>query len=384
MRETEAALDRIRAWGETRDWRGYDPYDGLNSPFTPLLTFGTDLGRRVLTQAVKVAPVNLRPVLGIKPEWNAKAVALVASAYARLAAACNDDVARRQASALIEQLVDGSTAKTGLGWGYPFDVQTRFFGYRRGTPNAIATSFAAHALLDAHELIGSNPAWLDSAVRACDFLLESLLFEDDERTFFRYLPQEGELVHNANALASSVLARTAGFAGRTDLDFTARRALRATLAAQLDDGSWPYSESHAWVDNFHTGYVLESLGLCERIEPAVRPRLERGFDFWERGLFLADGTPKYFVDKLFPVDAHNFAQAIETWLSAVSWRPRALGLAERCARALVEQMLTRDGHIAFQRRRFWANTVPFIRWTTAPAFRALARLELVHSQTEVD
>ena len=37
-------------------------------------------------------------------------------------------------------------ADTGLGWGYHFDVQTRFFAYRAGTPNMIATSFAAHAL----------------------------------------------------------------------------------------------------------------------------------------------------------------------------------------------------------------------------------------------
>ena len=168
MMGTEAAVDRIRAWGEARDWRGYDPYDALSSPLAPLLTLGTDIGRRVLTQAVKSAPVNLRPALGIRPVWNAKAVALVASAYARLSVARDDDVARRRAIVLLEQLIDGSTATIGLGWGYPFDVQTRFFGYRRGTPNAITTSFAAHALLDAHELIGTSAAWLDGALRPID------------------------------------------------------------------------------------------------------------------------------------------------------------------------------------------------------------------------
>jgi len=380
MMGTEAAVDRIRVWGEARDWRGYDPYDALSSPLAPLLTLGTDIGRRVLTQAVKSAPVNLRPALGIRPEWNAKAVALVASAYARLSVARDDDDARRRATLLLEQLIDGSTATVGLGWGYPFDVQTRFFGYRRGTPNAIATSFAAHALLDAHELIGTSAAWLDGALRACFFLRRSLLFEDGERSYFRYIPDERELVHNANVLACSVLARTTSFVGRSDLDQIARRALTSTLRAQSPDGSWPYSESRGWVDNFHTGYVLESLAACERLEPSIRSQVERGFDFWERTLFLPDGTPKYYADKVFPVDAHNFAQAIETWLAAASWRPGAVELAEQCARALVGQMLTRDGHVAFQRRRLWANTVPFVRWTTAPAFRALARLELVQTR----
>jgi hypothetical protein len=43
-------------------------------------------------------------------------------------------------------------------------------------------------------------------------------------------------------------------------------------------------------------------------------------------------------------------------------------------------MLTTDGHVAFQERRWWTSRVPYVRWTTAPAFRALARLELVRSQ----
>src|SRR6266516_910004 len=67
----EDAVAAIRRWGEAHDWRGYDPYDALNSPISPFLTLGTGLGRRVLTQAVKRSPVNLRPLLWIRPTWNA-------------------------------------------------------------------------------------------------------------------------------------------------------------------------------------------------------------------------------------------------------------------------------------------------------------------------
>jgi hypothetical protein len=41
----------VRMWGEARDWCGYDPYDALNSPAAGLLTAGTQMGRRLLTQA---------------------------------------------------------------------------------------------------------------------------------------------------------------------------------------------------------------------------------------------------------------------------------------------------------------------------------------------
>jgi hypothetical protein len=378
-RAIASALDEIRAWGEARDWRGYDPYDALNSPLAPYLTLRTRLGRRVFTQAVKLSPLNLRPALRIAPAWNAKAIALVASAYTRLAAT-GDDTAAAPARRWLSWLVDEGSTEAGLGWGYHFDVQTRFFSYPRGTPNVIATSFAANALLDGSELLGDE-RWGEAAVRACDFLRDRLLEEDRGHVYFRYLPAERELVHNANVLGCSVFARTAVLSGRDDLVEMAQRALDVTLEAQRPDGSWPYAEGegHGWVDNFHTGYVLEGLAGCNAVIP-VESHLERGFDYWERELFLPDGTPKYFSDRVWPIDAHNYAQAIETWLAVASWRPGAFDAADRCAEQLVERMLTRDGHVAFQERRWWTSTVPFVRWTTAPALRAMAHLELVRSQ----
>jgi hypothetical protein len=378
-RAIASALDGMRAWGEARDWRGYDPYDALNSPLAPYLTLGSRLGRRAFAQAVKLSPLNLRPALRIVPAWNAKAIALVASAYVRLAAA-GDHTARDPARRWLTWLLDNGSADTGLGWGYHFDVQTRFFSYARGTPNVIATSFAAHALLDGRELLGDEH-WGEAAERSCEFLLASLLEDDGERAYFRYLSAEKELVHNANVLGCSVLARTAFLLNRDDLGETVRRALSASLDAQRPDGSWPYAEGegHGWVDNFHTGYVLEGLAVCDPVVP-VRSQLERGLDYWARELFLPDGTPKYFAERVWPIDAHNYAQAIETWLAVASWREGALDAAEHCAAQLVERMLTRDGHVAFQRRRGWTNKVPYVRWTTGPAFRALARLELVRSR----
>src|SRR4051812_14118261 len=150
------AVARIRGWGEPRGWIGYDPYDALNSPLAPVLTGGTLLGRRLLTQAVKHSPLNLRPLLRIPREHNAMAIALVASAYARLAAG-GDEAAAAGSARWLDWLVAAHTGgNAGLAWGYHFEVQTRFFGYARGEPNAIATSFAAHAFVDGLELLGDE------------------------------------------------------------------------------------------------------------------------------------------------------------------------------------------------------------------------------------
>jgi hypothetical protein len=60
-------------------------------------------------------------------------------------------------------------------------------------------------------------------------------------------------------------------------------------------------------------------------------------------------------------------------------RPDALASAERQARLLVSRMLDRRGYVHFQRRRLWTSRVPYVRWTTAPAFRALSGLLLART-----
>ncbi|HKI93239.1 MAG TPA: hypothetical protein VJ986_13135, partial [Gaiellaceae bacterium] len=328
--DIDGAVDAIRAWGERCDWVGWDPYDALNSPFAGALSLGRPLGRRVLTQVVKGSPINLRPLLRIPRERDAKGIALAASAYARLAVAHADESAAAAARRLVEWLVAAAEpCRTGSGWGYHFDVQTRFFHYRRGEPNAIATTFVAHALLDARELLGDTD--VDAAVLGAAAFLEGALLAPGSSPYFRYVGEERDLIHNANLLACSVLVRAARVLDEPALETAAVAPLHTTLAAQAPDGSWPYSERprDAWVDNFHTGYVLESLAACAGLAPSVVPRLERGVAFWERVLFLADGTPRGTTTASLPVDSHSYAQAVETWLAVAPWRPDALDRAER-------------------------------------------------------
>lgn len=359
--ELEEAVARLRAWGEARDWKGYDPYDALNSPAAPVLALGTRLGRRLLMQTVKLSPLNLRPPLGIRPEWNAKALGLVSSAYARLWAATGDESARREAERWLAWLMEHHSGDaSGMAWGYHFDAQTRFFSYPRGTANTIATSFVARAFLDAHELL-ADERWKEPALAAARYLEANMLTAEGH---FRYVRGEDELVHNANLLACAVLTR----AGRHG---PVGRSLEVSLRAQRDDGSWPYAEGPRgnWVDNFHTAYVLESLAVCEPAFPEVREALERGVAFWERELFLRDGTPKYDVGHVYPIDTHCYASAIDAWVAV-----GRLEAALRTASLLVEHMLDPSGYAWFQKRRFWTNRIPFVRWTTAPSFCALAGL----------
>jgi polysaccharide biosynthesis protein VpsJ len=370
--ELAAALGRIRSWGESRDWVGWDPYDGLNSPLAPLLSLGTCQGRRVVTQLVKRSPVNLRPALLIRPQANAKAIGLVVAGYAKLASAGDEAAvaeARRWAAWLAARRSQGSD-----GWGYHFPVQTRIFSYDRYEPNTIATTFVIQGLFDA-AAAGVAEA-MEPAVAACLYLREALLRVDGDSCYFRYLEGRDELVHNANLLACAALARAAAVTGDAAIAAPVPAAVATTLRAQRPDGSWPYAASaaHSWVDNFHTGYVLESLASCLDVVPDAGEALDAGVRYWRRELFLTDGRPRYDARSTYPLDAHCYAQAIDTNLALWERDPDAPAAAVQSAELLVRDFTRPGGFIGFQRGRFVRNNVAFIRWTNAPSFRALAGL----------
>ena len=77
------AARKLELWGSSRGWRGTDPYDGLNATRIAPVLRRSPLTMRLLTQAVKRCPLNLRPILGIPPGLSAATLAFVISAYAR-------------------------------------------------------------------------------------------------------------------------------------------------------------------------------------------------------------------------------------------------------------------------------------------------------------
>jgi hypothetical protein len=370
--QVSEAARRLEAWGASRGWTGTDPYDGLNATRLAGLLRRSVAGRKILTQAVKRSPLNLRPVLGISPGRSAAAVAAVVSAYARNGFLPAEEAAAKLSDAvrLLESLrCEGFDE---LCWGYHFDVQTRVFFYPRGAPNAIATAFAGMALLDAHERT-EEAAPLEQAVSACEFFLRHVpRTEAGEGSYFGYLVGDRTPIHNANMLVCALLARAGRHTGQQDFLDAADAGVAYTLAHQADDGSWPYGEQPhlRWVDGFHTGYVLDALRVCVQAGlPSARPdALDRGLAFYRRALFLEDGTPKYTIDSTYPVDIQCVAQGIQTFaLAGDAWALRVFEFA-------LTRMRRADGAFAFQRRRLWRNDIPHVRWGQAPMLLALTHL----------
>ena len=253
-------------------------------------------------------------------------------------------------------------------------METRAFFYPRTTPNTIATAWAGHALLDAHAATGEEEL-LDVAARAGRFFLDRVGLTDAAvGGYFGYFVGDRKVIHNANMLACSLLARLHALRPDARAGHAVEAGVAHVLAHQAPDGSWVYAEPEnmRWIDGFHTGYVLDSLWHCAQSfdRPEWDAALERGLAFYADRLFLADGTAKYFAHAVHPIDAQSIAQGIRTFALTGTRVPLARTI---CDRALAT-MRRPDGAFRFQRRRLWRNDTPHLRWVQAPMFDALARL----------
>jgi hypothetical protein len=389
--ESEQSLFRLLRYCRTESWIGYDPYDGLNSPLARAFPFNKPLGRTVLTQLVKRCPYNLRPMLGIEKDLNPKGAALALRALMLLADRDGHQLASRITDAgeyqcggfatdfnfLMSRLTSlRSNHYPEACWGYNFDWQSRAFFAPRGTPNVVCTVFAGHAYLDWYERTGSDLV-LEMAASSCRFLLDRLnRTKDKTGDCFSYTPLDHSRVHNVNLLAAELLARTFRKTAIAEFRDAAECAARFTLARQRTDGSWFYGEakSQAWIDSFHTGFVLVSLrNLIEYLKASDwSESLRAGYEFYEKRFFLADGTPGYYHNHLHPFDVHSAAQGVITFVEMTDLMPNAKAMASRVVRWAIETLQDPTGFFYFQKHRFYTVRVSFMRWAQAWMLYALS------------
>ena len=84
--KVKKSFNKLRTYCEQAEFKGFDPYDGLNSSVfkkIPLIN-NSYIARLVWIQFFKRSPINMRKIAGIKPDYNPKALGLFLSAYCNL------------------------------------------------------------------------------------------------------------------------------------------------------------------------------------------------------------------------------------------------------------------------------------------------------------
>lgn len=392
----------LKTYCEQEHFKGWDPYDGLNSRIfqaIPLLKKSA-FCRLLQIQAFKRCPFNFRRIALIPKGYNAKGIGLFLSGYCNLYKAVETNTQweetfgtvqdiRKNIEDLAELLISLQSKGnySGACWGYNFDWQARrLFLFPKHTPTVVATNFCATALMDAYE-VTKNKRYLEIALSASDFVIKDLHRTPYKDGFlFSYSPLSGnDTVFNASLLGARLLGLCYHYTQNEELIRLARQTIKACCLGQRADGAWVYGmlPVQKWVDSFHTGYNLEALFTYQELtgDKEFEKYIAKGFDYYIRHFFEADGRPKYYNNKVYPIDIHCSGQLLVT-LSRLHRTMEYRDLAENVLHWTIRNMQDKKGYFYYQLKPGVSSKIPYMRWSNAFMFNAISQYLLSVSGKE--
>jgi rhamnogalacturonyl hydrolase YesR len=379
--EILASLKKVEAWVESKNYKGYEPFDGLSSWFRPL-TLGNLFLDRILMQLVRQSPINLRPLFGVKPMDSTIGQGYMAWGYLAMLKHTGNDEYKRKAVSCLEWLIKNkSPGYEEYSWGKHFDFASRGGRYPTFEPITIWTCLICQPFLDAYEMFGEKK-YLEVADSVCRWILSLGRNKTDEGICINYTgSQENEYctIHNHSMFGAAILARVAKHTANSEYLDLARQIMDYSCVKQHPNGAWWYAEAPNmhWIDNFHSGYNIDSLkGYIENSgDNRYEDNLRRGLTFLIENFFEESGRPKYYHDRTYPVDSQCASQAIETLANFAEYDDRALPLAKKVAAWWITNMQSPKGFFYYRQYPLGIKAkTPMLHWAQATTYKALTLL----------
>jgi hypothetical protein len=290
--------------------------------------------------------------------------------------------AKSLADDILTQSVPGYS---GFCWGYPFDWQNVNGLMPKGTPHVTATPYCYEAFTRLFDLTGET-CYLDVARSIAAFVDKDLNDSPtgSDSAASSYTPNDHGKVVNASAYRAFVLFDAAWRFENDNYQAKAWKNLRFILQNQQSDGSWLYAIDNppeAFIDNFHTCFVLKNLHkLNRRLQSTdVRQAVLRGYKWYRKALFDEQDNPKSFVLaprlQIVRLEMYNVAEAITLGVLLRNEIPEAFALSMTLGKRLVRSHQLPAGH--WVTRVYLGgirHTVPFLRWPQSQLFLALTNL----------
>ena len=386
------ALDsfkKLKAYCEKEQFKGWDPYDGLNSKlFKAVLPLKhSAILRLAIIQGFKRCPINLRQIALVPKQHNAKGIGLFLQGYCNLVKAVernpslSQELGTREAlTARVNELAELLISMRSQGdyhgacWGYNFDWQARrLFLFPAYTPTVVATNFCASALFDAYEVTGVEQ-YKEVALSAAEFVTKDLhrhILSDgkeggEDSFLFSYSPLQGnDTVYNASLLGSKLLSLCYKYTGNEEYKRLAAASVRAALDGQGEDGSWVYGllPVQQWVDSFHR---IDS----DEVAKPILAGIEKGFDFYIKNLFDEQNVPKYYSNKMYPIDIHCPGQLFVT-LHRLHKTSEFTAKEDDVLNWTIRNMQDTKGYFYYQLKQGISSKISYMRWSNAFMFNAL-------------
>lgn len=380
----ENSVMRLYTFIKENGWKGYDPYDGLNSKLTALISNKSKWMRILIIQLNRRSPINFRPFLGIREEISNKGMGLFASAFLKLYKSTRDEDYLKDSAFCLDFLKTKSLEGrySSHCWGTCFKFQSVNGVLTANTPDMIDTVTCGSAFLQDYEMTGVEES-MEIAKSSANFIIDHLYVDTSEEAFFKYSPVSGlnSHVYNASTHGAMLLANISKYIKDPKNLEIAQKVMDHIISKQKPNGVWYYSETDGEEKmqiDFHQGFILDDLyDFTKHIRPSddrYTKALLKGAEFYKNEQFLPDGRAKWRCPRIYPIDIHNQAQGIVTFSKLSEIRPEYLNFAVVIAKWTIENMQDESGYFYYQKWPRFTNRIPYIRWGQAWMMLALSSL----------
>ena len=384
----QQSLRRLCHWVEDHGYKAYDPGDGQLSVLRPL-ALGHPFFHRLLTAGVLRSPFNIRPWIGIPPHISTKGMGYMAWGYTKLYAQTGERSYAEKAKSCLTWLVEHrAPAYKNYCWGNHFAFTTRAGTIPAHEPTIVWSGLIGQAFLEAHRVF-CDPKYLDAAISICEWIMTLPRERTDSGSCLSYVMIEQSSIHNSNMLGAALLGQVGHTIGNSKFMEIARDAMLYSVSRQNADGSWWYGHErkYHWIDNFHTGYNLDSLKRYIQAsgDTSFESQMHRGSEYLKANFFEPSDRPKYYHNRTYPTDIQCAAQAIDTLAFFSDEDPEALGLSQRVANWTIDNMQAPDGHFYYRDLGWTMIKTPMLHWGQGTMCKALAHLlgKLKHGKSDV-
>lgn len=369
----EIGIEILRYWAK-RDFKGWDPYDMLNSKL-----IGAIVPRRshfilwVCIQLGKVLPINLRRIMMVPKKHNAKGIALFISGIANYWY-INESLRPEMKSyldRLLTILKDIKPIEIDA-WGYDFLWVARGgLTFPSGAPNVVVSYYVYSAIEKVTELDDYEPPFNLKNWVFSDALLPVLKrTEYSQGPLFSYSGHAGnEGVYNASLFGSLIFSKSIQRHSEIDANFV-KRSVKTVENSVSDDGSIVYGQNtfQDWIDNHHTLYIIEgALRINSETELSFNEdRIKDLIAFYEER-FLDDIKFPLFLNKKYVMDFHALGQLFRMTEFDIFPQEKVDALYEYWMR------FYRNRRFPYRVFKYgFMNRINYVRWTQAFMFYGLS------------
>jgi hypothetical protein len=273
--------------------------------------------------------------------------------YLKMFQLTNAPAYRRKAEACLDWLDRHKSPRyENHSWANHFEFAGRGGSYDKNESIIVWTALIGQAYLDAYELL-QEKRYLDIALSACRWILSLPREETSSGTCLSYLAAWHSSIHNSNMLGAALLARASRYSPDAD---------DASRSGQIRHGIQLFTPALqrclvlrrrppiSLVRQFP--HRLQSR-QPQALHPkhggrAFLPHLRKGYTFYIQNFFEPDGRPKYYHNRLYPIDSQCAGQAIETLAFFSEDYPESLPLAYKVARWYIQNMQDEKGYFYYR------------------------------------